>query len=159
LQLAGSPGFSAVLRDTLVTDSLVVLQGLQEATQYYYRVQAQNVAGDGPYCAARSFTTEVLKTTGVAGGHGTPAAFALKQNYPNPFNPSTMIAFDLPSGGRTVVEVFALTGALVATLVDAELPAGTHQVVWSPSRQASGVYLYRIRSGNFSAVRRLTLVR
>jgi hypothetical protein len=97
-------------------------------------------------------------------------SYQLEQNYPNPFNPSTEIAFALPEAGKVTLSIYALTGQLVATLVDGELPAGHHQLSWNGRNQfgttvAAGVYLYRIvvqdRSGAavFTESKRMTMLK
>ena len=84
-----------------------------------------------------------------------PAQFALEQNYPNPFNPATVIAFQLPEDAHVRVEVFDALGRTVATLFDDRLAAGRHTVEWDARDVASGVYVYRIRAGSFTATRRM----
>jgi flagellar hook assembly protein FlgD len=93
-----------------------------------------------------------------------PSHFDLRQNYPNPFNPMTTIRFDLPDDRQVRVEVFAIDGRRVATLVDGALPAGYHEVIWSGRDTsgrpvASGTYLYRIMAGPDTETRRMTLVK
>ncbi len=77
---------------------------------------------------------------------GIPAAFALYQNYPNPFNPATRIRFDLPATSHVRLEVYNALGQLVEALLDEDRPAGQHEVAFSSTRLASGVYFYRIQS-------------
>jgi len=95
-----------------------------------------------------------------------PSSLELSQNSPNPFNPVTVISFALPEGaeGRTTLEVHDLRGRLVATLVDGELPPGRYDVTWDgrddrKRAQASGVYLYKLSSGEESRNGRMVLVR
>ncbi len=90
-----------------------------------------------------------------------PGAFsyALDQNYPNPFNPSTLISFTIPVKGIVTLEVFDLTGAKVASLVNSELEAGRHQVTFEASNLSTGVYLYKLVSGNFVSTKKLTLLK
>lgn len=88
-----------------------------------------------------------------------PAEFQLHQNYPNPFNPSTTIRYDVRENAHVTITVYDLTGRRVAELVDRPHAAGTHQVEWNANDLASGVYLYRIEAGSFSAVRSLTLIK
>jgi hypothetical protein len=89
----------------------------------------------------------------------TPSRFALAQNYPNPFNPVTQIRFALPKASRVVVKVFNLNGALVETLVDADLNMGEHQLTWNADHYASGTYLVRMSAPGFSEVRKAVLLK
>lgn len=93
-----------------------------------------------------------------------PENFALLQNYPNPFNPRTTIRFDLPQAGRVQLTIYNSAGQLVRTLVNGELPAGAHSVVWDArettgARVASGVYVYRLEAGDFAAQKKLLLMK
>ncbi len=71
-----------------------------------------------------------------------PVKYSLEQNYPNPFNPSTMIRFSLPQANKVSLVVYNLLGQKVATLVDKELTAGTHEVDFNAANLSSGVYFY-----------------
>jgi len=88
-----------------------------------------------------------------------PATFGLEQNYPNPFNPATNITFQVPVDSRVTIEVFDVLGRRVATLVDDILDAGHHQVTFDGTHLASGVYLYRMQTGDFVQTRKLMLVK
>ncbi len=88
-----------------------------------------------------------------------PTAYALHQNYPNPFNPSTVIAFELPGSVETRLEVFNVAGQRVALLVDRVLPQGIHEITWDAGDLASGVYLTKLSAGDFSATRKMLLLK
>lgn len=88
-----------------------------------------------------------------------PGDFHLEQNYPNPFNPSTNIIFNIPSAGDVQLEVYNAIGRKVATLVNAKLPAGQHEVAWNAGSMASGIYLYKLKTGNFSQTRKMILMK
>jgi len=88
-----------------------------------------------------------------------PGAYSLSQNYPNPFNPSTKISFSLPKAGSVKLIVFDILGREVATLVNDYRTAGTHSVEFNALNLASGVYLYRIESGDFSDVKKMMLIK
>ena len=89
----------------------------------------------------------------------TPTAYALDANWPNPFNPSTEIRFALPEAADVRLVVYDVMGREVARLADGPLAAGYHRVRFDASGLASGVYLYRIEVGAFTATRRMTLVK
>jgi hypothetical protein len=76
-----------------------------------------------------------------------PVMNVLGQNYPNPFNASTTIPITIAQAGRTTIQIYSLTGQLVTTLLDADLPAGERRVGWSPRSLASGVYLCTMATG------------
>jgi subtilisin family serine protease len=93
-----------------------------------------------------------------------PTAFRVDQNFPNPFNPKTTIRFALPAPGRTRVAVFDVAGRHVKTLLDEELPAKAHQVVWTGDDDsgrdvAAGIYFYLVTSGDERSVGRMALVK
>ena len=88
-----------------------------------------------------------------------PTEYALGQNYPNPFNPSTTINLALPEAGEVHLVVYNLRGQEVMQLVNGEMEAGYHKVQFNASHLASGVYMYRVVAGDFSAVRKMLLVK
>ena len=92
-----------------------------------------------------------------------PDKFSLSQNYPNPFNPSTNINFSIPAVETTrwVVSllVYDITGREVATLVNQSLTPGTYSVNWDASNYPSGIYFYRLTSGDFSQTNKMILIK
>jgi hypothetical protein len=92
-------------------------------------------------------------------GTEVPATYILKQNYPNPFNPSTSIEFSIPKGGYVEMKLYDITGREVATLVSDPFTAGTYTVTFNGSKLASGVYLYKMVSGNFTETRKMVLIK
>ncbi|MBD3287804.1 T9SS type A sorting domain-containing protein [candidate division KSB1 bacterium] len=90
----------------------------------------------------------------------TPSEFRLEQNYPNPFNPSTSIRFTLKEAGNVTLKVFDLLGNEVATLIDGDYKSiGSHTVNFDAHNLTSGVYFYKLESGNFSAIKKMSLVK
>ncbi len=88
-----------------------------------------------------------------------PEVFLLSQNYPNPFNPETNIDYALPVEGMVRLEVYNMLGQLVTTLFDEYQSAGAHSASWNASGMPTGVYFYRINAGQFSAVRKMVLMK
>lgn len=90
---------------------------------------------------------------------GRPAVFVLEQNYPNPFNPSTEIQFALDTAGEARLEVFDMLGRRVLVLLDEELASGHHVVRFDASEVASGLYIYRLTSGNQTQSRTMAVLK
>jgi hypothetical protein len=88
-----------------------------------------------------------------------PIAFQLQQNYPNPFNPSTKITFSLAHSANTSLKVFDMLGREVATLVNGYTVSGTHDVQFNAMNLASGIYYYKLTSGNFTEVKKMVLLK
>jgi hypothetical protein len=88
-----------------------------------------------------------------------PAEFELYQNYPNPFNPTSKIKFGLPESGKILLEIYNTLGERVATLIDREMSAGYHEVEWNASGFTSGIYLYKITTQDYAAVKKMMLLR
>ncbi|MEA3285909.1 MAG: right-handed parallel beta-helix repeat-containing protein [Candidatus Marinimicrobia bacterium] len=88
-----------------------------------------------------------------------PTRYQLSQNYPNPFNPSTRINFALPQSGQVDLVIFNALGQEVMSLVDQQLDAGNHTVQFQASHLNSGVYFYRITADNYSANRKMILLK
>jgi len=101
--------------------------------------------------------------TGVEDGTA-PRINRLGPNYPNPFNPSTTIVFSLAEAGQTSLRIYDVSGRLVRTLVDYELPAGFQEIGWdgrdeSGNSVASGVYFYRLATGRYTGTRKMVMLR
>ena len=97
-------------------------------------------------------------------GQTLPEKFDLGQNRPNPFNMSTVIEFSVASKSRVTIEVYNVLGQKIRTLVDETKPAGNYSVTWDGVDQdgadvASGVYLYRIKTGDFSRTNKMLLLK
>jgi hypothetical protein len=84
--------------------------------------------------------------------------FALFQNSPNPFKSGTSISFSLTEKSHTTLTVHDLSGRLVSVVADGEFAAGAHTVTWN-ANVPSGIYFYRIKAGEFSAGRRMVVLR
>lgn len=85
--------------------------------------------------------------------------YALEQNAPNPFNPITRISFELPRSGPVRLALFDVRGARVRELVKGTMDAGLHTITLDADGLASGIYYYRLEAGDFSATRRMTLLK
>ncbi len=106
----------------------------------------------------------VEKTTSVESSPTKARTFFLEQNYPNPFNPETRIRYQVGETGRVILKIYNLFGQKIRTLVNDIHSAGKFQVVWNgrddrDQKVPSGVYFYRLISGNFVQTRKLILIR
>ena len=85
--------------------------------------------------------------------------FELSQNYPNPFNPTTTISFQLPEESFISLKVFDALGTEVETIAEGKYPAGVHEVVFNADKLSSGLYVYRIISGNNELTRKMMVMK
>ncbi|NOZ03378.1 MAG: T9SS type A sorting domain-containing protein [FCB group bacterium] len=93
-----------------------------------------------------------------------PDEFALYQNYPNPFNPITTIVYDLPEASNVTIEIYNIVGQRVRTLVSDHQEPGRYKIHWNSTNDlgaplSSGMYIYRIQAKDFSAVKKLILMK
>lgn len=102
---------------------------------------------------------EKSTTTSTENFVENPKSYELKANYPNPFNPTTRIEFTIPEAMPVLVEVYSISGQRVATLVNSEMSAGSHNVLFEGSNLASGIYMYRIQTPLGIISRKMTLVK
>ena len=85
--------------------------------------------------------------------------YNLYQNYPNPFNPSTIIEYYIPKSGPVKLSVFDMLGRKVAVLVNEEQASGKYKINFNASNLSSGIYFYKLQSGNFSKIKKMILLR
>ncbi len=88
-----------------------------------------------------------------------PSQFMLNQNYPNPFNPSTTIKYEISKPSYITLKVFDILGREITTLVNEEKPAGTYELTWNAENLQSGVYFYRIQTGDLVVTKKMVLLR
>jgi len=99
-------------------------------------------------------------TVGITSlGSEVPAEYSLKQNYPNPFNPSTVINFSIPKSGFVSIKVYDITGREVAVMLNEFKAAGNYSVDQNFTNFNSGVYFYKIQAGEFTDIKKMTLLK
>jgi len=91
--------------------------------------------------------------------NGMVSNYALDQNYPNPFNPATKISYSIKEEGLVTLKVYDVLGKEVATLVNENKAVGNYEVDFNASQLPSGMYIYKIQSGNFSDVKKMLLMK
>ena len=110
--------------------------------------------------ASCTFTLNVSPHTAInPKGEQIVNEYELFQNYPNPFNPNTKINFALPKQGLVTLKIYDITGREINTLVNEVKQAGYYTVDFNASHLSSGVYFYKIQSGDFSSVKRMVLIK
>lgn len=97
--------------------------------------------------------------TGIDDLPGNLKGYNLLQNYPNPFNPSTVIQYHLAENNHVTLKIYDVMGNLISILVDEDKPAGVHSVDFNGEHLSSGVYFYQLRSGEFTDMKKLSLIK
>jgi fibronectin type 3 domain-containing protein len=124
-------------------------------TTYYYRLSAVDFSGN-----ESGYSSEFnILVTSTGGGNPIPETYALHQNYPNPFNPGTTIKFDLKEGGNVVLTVYNMLGEEVMQLNPGFFDAGERSIAFNGENLTSGIYFYKIQVNNFSAVKKMILMK
>ncbi len=99
--------------------------------------------------------------TGVSGVRdlSSSSSFQLDQNYPNPFNPTTTINFSVSTTEKVVLKVYDVLGREISTLVNKEMSAGNHRILFDGSKLSSGMYVYRLEAGKYIETKKMLLVK
>ena len=87
-----------------------------------------------------------------------PSEYILSSAYPNPFNPATTLSFALPIQSDVTITIYNMQGRQVSTLIDGNMKAGYHSVVWNANSMASGVYFVKMVAGEFVNTQKLMLI-
>jgi hypothetical protein len=135
---------------------------VQLAAKGNYIVFAVGLAGNGTLSAL--LKAEVLTSIKDEANLAVPVEYELSQNYPNPFNPETQIAFTVPANSSVKLVVYDLLGKEVVRLIDSNLLPGNYTVRWNGrdargSQVATGAYIYRLETANFTQTRRMLYLR
>ncbi|MGE5431610.1 MAG: discoidin domain-containing protein, partial [Syntrophomonadaceae bacterium] len=130
----------------------VRMYGIQRATEWGYSLYELEVFGQS--------------TTGTKNNESVQEHFSyrLMDNYPNPFNPATTITYEVAERSHVRIDIINLLGQVIATLTNSEQNPGVYSIRWNGRDDAgrsaaSGVYLYRMQSDNFSQIKKLLLMK
>jgi hypothetical protein len=173
----------------LTSGAIVTLSGGAQASHIFWQVAGQVILGTtvsmkgnllcktqivmstGATLSGRALAqTAVTLDANVVTSPGTinnigadpqllPNQFTLEQNFPNPFNPTTNVNYSIAKSGHVRLTVFNAIGNNVATIVNEDKPAGNYSIQINGSNLASGIFFYRLESGNFSAVKKFILIK
>ncbi|MFH1010444.1 MAG: T9SS type A sorting domain-containing protein, partial [bacterium] len=138
-------GTSVIARNYSYTDHAVV-----NGVTYTYRLLSHDING---------IVHEYGATVEATPGAPTPTEYALSQNYPNPFNPQTSITYAVKEAGFVTLKVYNLMGQEVATLVSAKMSAGHYTASFAASDLPSGIYVYRLEVNDFTAQKKMVLLK
>ena len=114
---------------------------------------------DGWYVDNIKITAYQPAPLSVTENNPVPVKFTLGQNFPNPFNPSTLINFSIPKQNFVTLKIYDLLGRELKTLVNEMKSPGEYNIEFNASDLPSGIYFYKLASGNYSDVKRMTLIK
>ena len=138
------------------TYSAVVTAPTEEGSD---TISASVVTKDDTVAISMTSVLTYVTPTGVTDTPPADGDYYLYQNYPQPFNPTTTISYRIADAGFVSLKVYDVLGDEVAVLVNEVMTAGTHTVQFNGSDLSSGVYTYRIKSGDFTSTRKMVLVK
>ncbi len=163
INVALDPNFTnIVIKDSnLIAQQYLVPSStpLLNNTLYYWRANAKNGLGNGPWSQSWSFRTAMV---GLINNQEIPNTFNLYQNYPNPFNPVTKIKFDLPeieNASSLKLTVYDIKGEKLSDLLNTEYAAGKWEMDFDASNLASGIYFYTIEAGTYMQTNKMILIK
>lgn len=151
---------------------------LPNADSQYLQLKASDSAASGKYVCKvlnqdvpdlvlfskeyRLYPTNVISS--VLSSSEIPKQYSLNQNFPNPFNPTTEIRYDIPSEVHVLLKIFSIDGREVRTLVNEVQTPGHKAVVWDGKNNieqpvSSGIYIYKLQSGNYSFSRKMLMIK
>lgn len=147
IQVSDQENFSqSLIQQTTQIPAFSVLDPLNFAEIYYWRVKAVNIGGESDWSAPRMFTTEVRETK-------------IFPNYPNPFNTSTTLKYQLSGEVKVSIELFDITGRKVSELINEQQQPGVYFLSVNGSGFASGMYLVRFIAGDVMDVQKVAVIK
>jgi uncharacterized repeat protein (TIGR01451 family) len=146
---AMNPGESVSIILSVRADSAGMVMNTAHASALQSDFNPANNAGRDTV-----FVSTPLAVTSTA---ALPISYELYQNFPNPFNPSTMFRFDLPAVGLVTLQIYDLLGREIRTLINEVKEPGRYSLEWSGANVSSGVYFYRLSSGDFTMTKKFIL--
>jgi uncharacterized lipoprotein YddW (UPF0748 family) len=140
-----------------ITDTSISVAGMNINTFHFWKVRANNVFGTSNWSDVWRFKT--VNPVGIDDEDLMPSEYVLEQNYPNPFNPTTNFRFTIAEAGLTTLKIYNLLGQEVAVVLNEFMNPGTYGFRFDATGLSSGIYFYRIRVNDFSASKKMILLR
>jgi len=125
---------------------------VQPGMTYAYRLGDVDYRGDVTWHKAVEITVGYKDTK-------LPTALGVRKAYPNPFNPVMTISYQVPALSFVILSIFNINGELISTIVNEQVPAGNHTVKWDAKNFSSGVYIYKLRVGNYAETGKCILLK
>jgi hypothetical protein len=155
IEIDSTDQFITAFLDTTISDTFYTYSNLVPGKSYWWKVKAGNAAGWGNFSEIRSFTTMASSIE----PNILPVETRLSQNYPNPFNPVTKILYTVKEKTKVKLSLFDVLGREVIQLVNTNQNAGKYEVQINATNLTSGIYYYRLTAGEFSAIRKMILIK
>jgi len=139
--------------ETTNNENTLIIHSKRIANLYLQEFKARYLEAGG--------TDTISIITNIADNYNdkAPIQFYLYQNYPNPFNPTTNIDFSIPQKSKVTLSIYNTLGQIVSTLINEEKEAGIYQLKFNASTLSSGVYFYKISTGEFNQTKKLILLK
>jgi hypothetical protein len=152
-----TPGF-----DSATSVYSFAVNNLVNDSKYYFLVRVKDALGNSEY--NNKVLSATPRITAIDNEKEPEDDFLLLQNYPNPFNPNTRIQYNLPKSDNVKLNIYNTLGIKVRTLTDSYQNAGMHSVLWDGKDNknnsvSSGVYFFRLETGNISLMKKMILIK
>lgn len=123
-----------------------------------------SIVKEGYYTVTKEIIPSIATDVDDEMDNNLPQSFSLHQNYPNPFNPTTTIVFELPHQADVLLDIYSIESRKIISLAHRIYSAGTFSFEWdgrnaSGEKVASGVYFYRLKAGDYSASKKMLLLK
>jgi len=163
VQLADNPNFTSA-QTFSSNKSYLSVNGLNSGKGYFWKVRSKDGTGNTSYYSGTGQFIVNNTVTAIEDKKIIPTQFELSQNYPNPFNPTTVINYSLPNNAFVVLKIYDMLGREIKTLVNNEMNAGKYSISWkgednNGNKVTSGIYIYKISAGNYSAARKMVVLK
>jgi photosystem II stability/assembly factor-like uncharacterized protein len=155
LQVSVDSLFSELLLDIRLIDNFYFIS-LTFNSDFFWRVKSENLNGYSEWSEIYKFTTGI---TDVDEAGNISYKFKLEQNFPNPFNPTTKLKYSIPLSENVQIKIFDILGLEVMTLINEYKKAGTYEIEFNANNLSSGIYFYRIISGEYIETKKMLLLR